>query len=64
MIKFIYPTQSCTLYSNYDILNTGADEILEVASDFTPTKGPMAARSLLLFSNEIFRQYFYSELVL
>ena len=52
MIKFIYPTQSCTLYSNYDILNTGADEILEVASDFTPTKGPMAARSLLLFSNE------------
>ena len=52
MIKFIYPTQSCTLYSNYDILNTGADEILEVASDFTPTKGPMADRSLLLFSNE------------
>ena len=52
MIKFIYPTQSCTLYSNYDVLNTGADEILEVASEFTPTNGPMISRSLLLFSNE------------
>ena len=52
MIKFIYPTQSCTLYSNYDVLNTGADEILEVASDFTPTNGPMTTRALLLFSNE------------
>ena len=52
MIKFLYPTGSCTLYSHHDILNTGADEILEVASDFTPTSGSMVARSLLLFPNE------------
>ena len=52
MIEFAYPTETSTLYSNYNVLNTGADEILEVASDFTPTKGPMISRSLLLFSNE------------
>ena len=37
MIKFLYPTETCTLYSHYDVLNTGADEIIEVAPDFTPT---------------------------
>ena len=52
MIKFLYPTETCTLYSHYDVLNTGADEIIEVASDFTPTSGPMTARSLIKFSNE------------
>tara|TARA_B100001093_G_scaffold215047_1_gene206341 strand:+ start:9064 stop:10302 length:1239 start_codon:yes stop_codon:yes gene_type:complete len=52
MIEFVYPTETSTLYSNYNVLNTGADEILEVASDFTPTNGPMISRSLLLFSNE------------
>ena len=58
MINFIYPTESCTLYSHYDVLNTGADEILEIASEFTPKSGPMISRSLLLFSNEdIFSNY-------
>tara|TARA_B100002019_G_C21274031_1_gene604097 strand:- start:1058 stop:2248 length:1191 start_codon:yes stop_codon:yes gene_type:complete len=58
MINFIYPTESCTLYSHFDVLNTGADEILEIASEFTPKSGPMISRSLLLFSNEdVFSNY-------
>lgn len=58
MIKFIYPVANCTMYSNYEILNTGADEIIEIASEFTPSSGPMIARTLIKFSDEdIFTNY-------
>jgi len=52
MIKFIYPDKDCTIYSNSTRLNTGADEIVEITADFTPTHGPIISRTLISFQQE------------
>lgn len=52
MITFIYPEKNCTLYSLYDILNTGSDEIMEILSDYNDKEGAIFSRILIKFSDE------------
>jgi len=49
MIKFLYPTKDCTLYSKYDLLNSGADEILELSSLYNSNNSLDIARILIEF---------------
>ena len=58
MIKFIYSEKNCSIYSEQPRLNTGADEILEVSSDFTITNGPSIIRTLIEFpQSELINHY-------
>ena len=58
MINFIYPNRSCTLYSKYELLNTGSDEVMEITSDFDINDIPIKSRILLNFKDtDLFSNY-------
>jgi hypothetical protein len=50
MIKFIRSEKNNTIYSRYELLNTGADEIAELRGGFDYDTGPDVSRILIEFN--------------
>ena len=48
----IFPTQDTTLYSQYPLMNTGLDAILEVSNKLDSSNNPSVSRYLIQFSNQ------------
>ena len=58
MIKFIYTEKDCSIYSNDNELNTGADEILDILSEYGENLKPLIARSLIEFDQNDLQKYY------
>lgn len=58
----IFPTQDTTLYSEYPLMNTGLDAILEVSNKLNPNNNPSVARYLVQFDNQEIQEIFNDKL--
>ena len=57
MIKFLHASKNSTLYSKFEMLNTGSDEISELKSGFTHEGGHDVSRILIEFDSADLNSY-------